>query len=278
MDDGAGRESATDMIVTGGVHLALLAAGRGSRMGALTEDTPKALVRIGEGGSMLEINLRHIAASRLDAQVWIVGGYCWPMIARFAADHPPARALFNAHFDTAGPLRSLETALAAVPGNAAAVLIGNGDTIFAPALLDAVADDRQACALVVSRTDAGEPDDLWCAQAGDGRIVSAAKQADRRGAGLISAGLLAVRGSAAIDRLRAAIATAIVCERAAGRPLTWHNIVAELDARGARIAPITVPRTDWREFDSADSILRYRRESAAPGAPIDPDRARPPGT
>lgn len=263
------------MIASGGVHLVLLAAGRGSRMGALTEETPKALVRVGAGGSMLEINLRHIAASRLGGQVWIVGGYCWPMIERFAADHPPTRALFNPHFDAAGPLFSLETALAAVPGDAAAVLIGNGDTIFAPALLDAVAGDRHACALVVSRTDAGEPDDLWCAQAEDGRIVRAAKQADGR-VGLISAGLLAVRGRGAIDRLRAAVATLIECERGAGRPLTWHSLVAEMDGRGAWIAPIEVPRPDWREFDSADSILRYRQERAAAGTPIDSDHM--PGT
>ena len=62
------------------MQVVLLAAGLGSRLGALTKDIPKALINV--AGKPLMFHALEFAARLRPAQILVVGGYGFPLVAR----------------------------------------------------------------------------------------------------------------------------------------------------------------------------------------------------
>ncbi len=68
----------------------ILAAGRGTRMGSLTEDVPKPLLPL-EGKPILEHQIERLEAAGIN-QVLLITGYKAEMVEGHFDHHPPARA------------------------------------------------------------------------------------------------------------------------------------------------------------------------------------------
>jgi choline kinase len=234
----------------------LLGAGSGTRMGALTADRAKILVEV-DGQPILAHNLAHIAATDPTARVLIVTGFSAATVAAFvdrAGAGGAAQTVVNPDYALSGPLRSIERGLAEFD-DAEAVTIGNGDTIFQPAALAALAASTADIALLASPAGpSGDADDVQLLVDQTG-IQIAAKHLAAEGSLPVSAGLLQVRGREALGRVRDAVRDGIALEKAEGRMLTWHSILARLAALGPQA--VMVPRNQWWEFDSQDSIDRY---------------------
>jgi choline kinase len=236
----------------------LLGAGSGTRMGALTSDRAKILVEV-EGRPILAQNLANIAAVDPAAHVRIVTGYG----AAAVAAHIEAReagiaadTVFNPDHARSGPLRSIAAGLAGIDDRETIVTIGNGDTIFSPPALAALAaSPAQLSLLGSSAGEAGDADDVQL-EMGDDGIQAAAKHIGAPGTLPVSAGLLQIRGPVALGRVREAVRAGIAQEDAEGRMLTWHSIIARLAPLRPRA--VIVPRESWWEFDSQESIDLYR--------------------
>lgn len=124
------------------MHAIILAAGRGSRLGDLTDDTPKCQMVVG-GRTLLD---RQIEAYRAHGvtDIAVVRGYL--------ADHitPPGVVTFdNPAWETTGLLYSLFCAEPAMEGG---FFISYGDTTFDPSyvglILDALADGHPMAGIV----------------------------------------------------------------------------------------------------------------------------------
>ena len=233
----------------------LLGAGSGTRMGALTSDRAKIMVDIA-GRPILAHNLDHIQAVDGGAEILVISGYAASTVDAVVHGGPwtGVRTVRNPDFATAGPLRSIEVALNQLAGTAGAITIGNGDTIFEPAALRALAGVDRPAALLASMPTEPDADDVQL-RIETGRIAQAAKRIDAAGTVPISAGLLQLRGAEAIAVFGRAVRVGLAEERRSGTLRTWHSALADLGALAPE--PVFVPRESWSEFDSQANVARY---------------------
>jgi len=126
------------------VQVVLLAAGLGSRLGTLTRDIPKALVSV--AGKPLVFHALEFAARLRPAQILVVGGYGFPLVARALdqgqASNPtlaglPIKLVENTSFRD-GNLISLLAARAHVTDG---FVLLNVDHIYRPSIAEVVAPD-----------------------------------------------------------------------------------------------------------------------------------------
>ena len=232
----------------------ILAAGRGSRMGALTDAKPKCLVEIG-GRSLLDRQIAALEAAGC-AEIGIVHGWQGHMLAqqglvRFA----------NPNWQTTNMVRSLECAAAWL--GAHICLVSYSD-IFYPA---AAAAKLAACDAPLAIAYDPHWLDLWRLRFADPlgdaetfRIDANAKLLEIGGKTKNSAdiegqymGLLkfAPAGWAAVEKHVARLAS----ERA--DRLDTTSLLAGLLAGGETIRAVAVDGP-WGEVDSADDLELYR--------------------
>ena len=126
------------MSVSAPVHVVILAAGLGSRLG---KPLPKPLTPLRDGSTILS---RQVEAVRSvlgrDVPIHVVVGY----LAEVVVDAAPTGVAFvhNPHYATSNTAKSLLTALEQVP--AGAVLWLNGDVVFQPEVLERGLTEQQA--------------------------------------------------------------------------------------------------------------------------------------
>lgn len=235
----------------------ILAAGMGTRLGALTQDRPKAMLEF-EGRTLLERQVETYRRCGVE-RVVVVGGYrddtlrCDPRVVRYR----------NADYDRTNMVESLMCARAELDGP---VLLSYGDVLFEDRVLRAAIEAPSAVGVTVD-TDWR---DYWRARYGDtttdtetlelagGRITRIGQpdpgpdEIDARYVGLLR---FSRDGIAAMldvyDRARAAHL---------GRP--WQtsrrfeqgyltDLLQEAIDQGVAVEPV-VTRRGWLEFDTTD--------------------------
>ena len=93
------------------MKIIILAAGRGERLWPLTKNTPKPLVEVREGVSLLEEQLGRISASGVIDRVTIVTGYLGykvdEMLANLDIQNLEISTVFNPFYKVSNNLASL---------------------------------------------------------------------------------------------------------------------------------------------------------------------------
>ncbi len=129
-------------------HVIVLAAGRGSRLGTLGEQTPKWLLDVG-GQVLAERQLAAISGATPVASVRVVTGHAAEAVERFLAERPESGAttLHNADYARLNNWYSVLLALRAVDEPGARLVVINGDLFAEPAAIAGFLEE-------VARTDA----------------------------------------------------------------------------------------------------------------------------
>jgi choline kinase len=243
------------------VQVVLLAAGLGSRLGALTKDIPKALVAV--AGKPLMFHALEFAARLRPAQVLVVGGYGFFQVARALeqgqSSNPalaalPIELVENTSFRD-GNLISL---MAARPRLSDGFLLLNVDHIYRPSIAEVVAPDAADVTAFIDTDRNLGADDMKVERRPDGRIRRIAKTLTKFDAGYV--GMTRVPFSAlprywqTADAALAEEGRAIHVERVLGR-------LAEGDA-----APLCrdISGHGWLEVDTADERAAAERALLAP--------------
>lgn len=229
----------------------LISAGRGSRLGALTDNNPKCLVSVA-GKAIIDHQIDALLESGV-REIAVVAGFRHDAVASHIAQMSVAgrpEIVFNPFWSVSSSIGSVWEARALLR---APFCLINGDTIFDAALFrSALARVRPGVNLLV---DGGalEHDDMRVEI--DGARIAAVGKAISGGNLHRSLGMIV---STSADGEPYLSALQEVIGEPDGRLSYHHDIIGRLTKTHA-VHPVKVDKGHWREIDNADDILAYEK-------------------
>ncbi|MFQ5663672.1 MAG: NTP transferase domain-containing protein [Terriglobia bacterium] len=225
----------------------ILAAGRGRRLGALTQERPKCLLRVGPL-SLLEHQLEALRAYGV-ARVVVVVGFCGDAVANRLDGR--ATCLPNPRHAATNSLYSLWLAREHARQG---FLLLNADVLFDPEILRRVLDSPYPDALAVERRARFDPEEMKVELGGD-RVLAMGKTLEPPRAHAENVGVLKFSPAGArvlfrtMERLLAAGGEKQFCPYA-------------FDALGADhpLHAVPIDGLPWIEIDFAEDLRRAREE------------------
>ena len=179
------------------MKLIILAAGKGERLWPLTKNTPKPLLDLGNGNTLLEEQLERVQSSGVIDEVVLVTGYLSEQIEaklRTMMATAPIRikTLYNPFYDVANNLASLWLARHDMHDD---FIITNGDNLFASDVFTHLVaqNQRNGIYLSVVLSAAYDEDDMKV-RVQNGSVVQVSKTIATESADAESVGLALVRG------------------------------------------------------------------------------------
>ncbi len=231
------------------MQVVLLAAGLGSRLGALTEKLPKALIEV--AGQTLLARAVRFAGRLAPSEIVVVGGFCFSDVAAEVSRLPLAVTLVENRDFHDGNLVSLLAARARIHGD---FVLMNVDHIYRPAVAPLVAEAAQRVTAFVDRDRALGADDMKVLCDGQGRVREIAKTLTQFDCGYVGMTRVPARDLGRYWTAADAVTTS------EGRAVHVERILARLAASEApdeRPACRDISGIGWLEVD-----LRDEREHA----------------
>jgi len=222
----------------------ILAAGRGSRLGALSDETPKCLLRVA-GKALIDHHLDALTAAGIE-DVTVVAGFESHRVAAHVGGR--CRVIVNDRYATTNSIVSLHLAGAHVRGEA--FLFQNADVLYAPELVRRFVRAPPSNACLVDPLRPYTAGEYHVALEG-GRIAeySLGVGPDRsvgESAQLVKVG--AADSAAFIDRL----GDVVRAGGQAGFPLQAYDVLMA----GEGLWPVYTAGLPWWEIDTADDYAR----------------------
>jgi choline kinase len=138
----------------------LLSAGKGTRMYPLTASTPKCLIDIGKGKTVLESQLDALAQTEID-EVFVVAGYLIEQVlAKVSSYESPdlkVSVIQNPFFDTSNNIVSLWLATLILDEPFISI---NGDDVFKPSVISGLLKADGDLVMVTDRKEEYDSDDM----------------------------------------------------------------------------------------------------------------------
>jgi choline kinase len=220
------------------VQVALLAAGLGSRLGALTERLPKALIQVA-GEPLLAYAVRFAQAAGAQ-EIVVVGGFSYALVAQEVARRAlPVTLVENRDFRD-GNLLSL---FAARPRLRGELLIMNVDHIYRPTIAALAAAPADEVTAFIDRDRTLGDDDMKVERDAGGHVRAIAKTLKQFDCGYV--GMTKVPAGATARYW--AEADAALAEE--GRAIHVERVLARLAAAGVPPACRDISGHGWLEVD-----------------------------
>jgi choline kinase len=177
------------------MKIIILAAGRGERLMPLTQNTPKPLIDVGNGNTLLEEQMLSIQESGAIDEVVLVIGYLADQIeAKMRAYRDRGfriRTIYNPFWKVSNNLLSLWLARELMAESDA--MVTNGDNIFTPEIFAGLAAQTDGIWLSVCPKTKFDSDDMKV-KLRDGFVESVSKLTPPQDITVESPGLMMVRG------------------------------------------------------------------------------------
>lgn len=234
----------------------ILSAGQGKRLLPLTAETPKCLLPVQDESSLLDFQLRTLAACGVD-EVSVLVGFGAAKVEEALATRPltdiAVRTVYNPFFAQSD---NLATAWLARTEMSDEFLLVNGDTLFTEeALAQLLASQDAPLTLAINVKDRYDDDDMKVSLAEDGRLTAVSKRLPPQDVDGESIGLMRFRrdGTAAF---RAALESAI---RQPEALQLWYLSVIDGLASSLRIETANITGMWWSEIDDLEDLTEVRK-------------------
>jgi choline kinase len=254
------------------VRAIILSAGQGRRLFPITRDLPKCLVPVDGERSVLEMQLRVLAAHGIGEAV-VMGGYGIEKVERFAASHSvphlSVRVRYNPFFDQADNLITAWLAGRDFEGDC---ILLNGDTLFdGEVVRRLLASPVNPLTIVVNVKPAYDDDDMKVHLAG-GLVRAIGKDLDADEAQGEAIGMTLLRGGGAAA-MRDAFEQLV---RRFGQQRAYYTTAIGELARRELVRACSMEGLWWGEIDSLEDLEAVRKAYAARAKPREPARTDSP--
>jgi choline kinase len=237
------------------VRAIILSAGQGRRLFPVTRDLPKCLVSVDGERSVLEVQLRVLAAHGVTEAV-VMGGYGIDKVERFAASHAipniAVRVRYNPFFDQAD---NLITAWLASRDFEGECILLNGDTLFEGEVVRRLlASPPSPVTIVVNVKPVYDDDDMKVRVEG-GRVRAIGKDLDADEAQGEAIGMTLLRGAGAAA-MRDAIEQLV---RRYGQQRAYYTTAIGELAGCELVRACSMDGLWWGEIDSLEDLEAVRK-------------------
>jgi len=234
----------------------ILSAGQGKRLLPLTAQTPKCLLAVQDESSLLDFQLRTLAACGVE-DVTVVVGFGAAKVEEALATRPipglAVRSLYNPFYAQSDNLATAWLARAEMQDE---FLLANGDTLFTEEVLARLLASPDApLTLAVNVKDHYDDDDMKVSVADGTRLTAVSKQLRPETVDGESIGLMLFRreGAAAF---RSALESAI---RRPEALRLWYLSVIDGLASSLRIETANITGMWWSEIDDLEDLTEVRK-------------------
>lgn len=240
------------------MKIIILAAGRGERLMPLTQNTPKPLIDMGNGNTLLEEQLLSIQQSGAIDEVVLVVGYLADQIEAkmriYRERGFKVRTLFNPFWQVSNNLLSLWLARQVIAEDD--VMITNGDNIFSADVFAGLVAQGEGIWLSACLKSEFDADDMKITF-NNGLVERVSKQISQELASAESPGLALVRGERARELLLEQLDGLVRESDNLNR--FWLEIFNRLWSKGVSVQPwMFESQGKWQEVDFHLDVKRVR--------------------
>lgn len=242
------------------MRLIILAAGKGERLMPLTKNTPKPLLDLGNGNTLLEEQLERVESSHVIGEVVLVIGYLAEQIEAklrkmMTAAPLRIRTIYNPFYETTNNLVSLWLARHEMTNQD--FLVTNGDNLFAPEVFSGLIHQNVQEGIylsVISKKEFSEEDMKVRTQ--NGAVVEVSKAIAPEAADAESVGLALVRGEKHrqlfVDHIEQLVRDPAYLKR------FWLETFNSLHRKGIRSLTWSFDGEKWQEIDFHMDVARAK--------------------
>ncbi len=231
------------------MKLFILSAGKGERLWPLTKNTPKSLLDLGDGTTLLERQLNCAEESNLFSEIVIITGYLSEKIDEAIRNYKisiPVRTVFNPFFDTTNNLVSLWTAHLLMEDED--FMVTNGDNLYKDNVFKNVfSKESEIIQLTVDVKDQYDEDDMKVVVNNKGGVEKVSKEIPGNEADYESVGLVLVKGKESRRWFVKAMVELLKLKEYHNR--FWLEIFNYLAKKGFYIDKVEIRKDSWDEID-----------------------------
>lgn len=241
------------------MKIIILAAGKGERLWPLTKDTPKPLVEVRPGVSLLEEQLGRISTSGSVDEVVIVTGYLAEkvdtMVRNLSIPNLKMSTLFNPFYSVSNNLASLWLAKNEIVDGC---MITNGDNLFDSSVFS---DFSKSCTengvyLSLGHKDEFDEDDMKVTLKDD-LVIHVSKDIPKQNRDAESPGLSLVRGQTAVAHIQYALDE--LMKRPSEINSFWLKVFTHLAESDVAVNPwFFDAESMWKEVDIHPDVDQMR--------------------
>lgn len=241
------------------MNLIILAAGTGQRLLPLTKDTPKSLIGLGDGTTLLARQINNAENSGRINKIYIITGYKSHKIEAYVLQYPsviPIETIFNPFFDMSNNLFSLWCAHYILEQDD--FIISNGDNIYKGHVYPRITDTKtETIQLTIDRKNHYDHDDMKvCLR--NGHVVRVSKEINPKDANAESVGLVLVQGKKNRSLIREKLLSMV--KHKENMQKFWLELFNELVFDQITIDTCEIGEDDWGEIDYHPDVNQIQQE------------------